>query len=70
MEEIALLKRCAMCPEPTLYAGPAMLSTASVFCSDACAALWDAITPGEWISAVELIQGGRYCNRPDIWSET
>ena len=70
MDEIALLKPCAMCPETVIYRGPEMLSNASVFCSETCARLWDAIAPGHWVNATELMQGGHYCDRPDIWTES
>lgn len=68
MDEIVILKPCAMCAEPTLYQGPSMLSQGDVCCGEACSALWDALTPGHWVSAVELMRGGRYYDRPDIWT--
>lgn len=66
MEDIALLKRCAMCPEMVIYNGPEMLSDGLVFCSNACAALWDAVTPGEWVDAKEIMRGGLF-DRPDMF---
>lgn len=69
MEEIAVLKRCAMCPERVIYRGPEMLRNASVFCDETCSLLFDLVTPGEWIDAREMMQGGRYYDRPDIWTE-
>ena len=68
MDHIVLLKRCAICPGLVLYEGPSMLSNASVFCSETCERIWDAVTPGEWISAEELMPGGRFHDRPDVWA--
>ena len=68
MDEITILKRCAVCPEPVVYTGPEMLQTANVCCSETCAVIYDIITPGYWIDAAELMQGGRIHDRPDIWT--
>lgn len=67
MDDIIIMKRCASCPEMVLYWGPTSLRNASVWCSDVCEALWDAITPGRWIDAAELMPGGCLHDRPDIW---
>jgi hypothetical protein len=69
MEHILILKRCASCENSALYSGPQMLSNAKVFCSDLCIVLDDLVTPGTWIDAAELMQGGSLCNRPDIWRD-
>lgn len=68
MNDIITTKRCASCPEMVLYWGPAALRNASVWCSEVCEVLWDAITPGAWIDAAELMPGGQYFDRPDIWT--
>ena len=40
-----------------------------VFCSPVCEALWVNVTPGQWIDPAELMLGGRYYDRPEIWAE-
>jgi len=50
-----------------LYKGPWLLKGGMVFCSLACEALWVAVTPGKWIDPAELMPGGLYHDRPDIW---
>lgn len=69
MDEVMVLKRCAMCPEPVIYTGPDLLRDAKVFCGEVCALLWDLVTPGEWIDACELMPGGRLYDCRDIWTE-
>lgn len=69
MGEVLVLKRCAMCTEKALYKGPAFLMGGLVFCSFVCEALWANMTPGQWIDPAELMPGGRYHNRPEIWSD-
>lgn len=59
-----------MCAETVLYNGPEELRDASVWCSDVCELLWDLVTPGEWIDASELLRGGLYYDRPDLWTGT
>jgi hypothetical protein len=68
LENLTFVKRCAVCPDPVIYRGPALLSNATTFCDETCARIWDAITPGEWIDANELMPGGRFHDRPDIWA--
>ncbi len=70
MESVIMVKRCSMCAEKVLYNGPDALRDAVVWCSTTCERLWDAVTPGEWIDAAELMRGGRLYDRPDIWTET
>lgn len=70
MDEVTLLKRCAICPESVIYKGPRLLSNASVFCDATCQRIWDAITPGEWLRASELMPGGCLHNRPDTWMDS
>ncbi len=69
MHDVLVLKRCPICKDPVLYEGPDILRDAIVWCGVPCAAIWDAITPGQWINASEIMQGGRFHNRPDIWTE-
>ncbi len=67
MRDTMLLKRCAVCVEPVIYSGPDMLRNANVCCSDVCSVIYDQITPGYWIDPAELMRGGCFHNRPDIW---
>ena len=69
MEEVLALKRCAACAEMALYRGPSLLLGGFAFCSETCMILWDVVTPGLWVEACELMPGGRYYNRPDIWTD-
>lgn len=69
MDEVLVLKRCAICTEKALYRGPWLLKDGLVFCSPICEALWVAVTPGQWIDPAELMPGGRYHDRPEIWTE-
>ena len=69
MEEVLVIKRCAMCPEKALYKGPAFLKGGMVFCSPVCEALWVAVTPGQWIDPGQLMPGGLYHEHPEIWSD-
>ena len=70
MDEVLVLKRCAVCPEMTLYKGPRLLQGGVVHCGETCEVLWYAITPGRWIDASELMPGGRYHALPEIWTES
>jgi hypothetical protein len=68
MSDVMMLKRCEICAEAAYFSGPLSLAvTAIVFCGTTCARIWDAITPGEWIDASEMMPGGRIHDRPDIW---
>lgn len=67
MDNIWILKRCAICPEPVMFSGPSLLSNAVVWCGETCERIWDAMTPGQWIDAAELMPGGRFHDRPEVW---
>ena len=69
MEEVLVLKRCAVCSELALYKGPWLLRSGLVFCSETCETLWTALSPGQWIDPRELMPGGRYHDRPEIWTD-
>lgn len=62
VDQIFSIRRCSVCPELVIYEGPALLSGAAMWCSETCEVLWDLITPGTWIDAAELMQGGRFHN--------
>jgi endogenous inhibitor of DNA gyrase (YacG/DUF329 family) len=70
MDEITVLKPCAICVDLVLYRGPSMLRAAKVFCSQTCAVIYDLITPGYWVDAAEIMPGGRFHDRPEIWADS
>lgn len=67
MDEVTLVKRCAVCPEPVVYRGPALLQSARVYCSQTCERIDDLLLPGYWVDASEMMQGGRLHDRPELW---
>jgi endogenous inhibitor of DNA gyrase (YacG/DUF329 family) len=68
LDEVTLIKRCAVCPEAVVYQGPFLLQNARVYCSETCALIDDLLLPGEWIDAAEIAPGGRYYDRPEVWA--
>ena len=68
MDEIFVLKRCAICPDLVIYRGPSLLRKAKIFCSEVCEKIDDAVTPGSWVDAADLMPGGPLHDRPDIWN--
>jgi len=69
MRDLMLLKRCAVCAETVIYSGPELLRNANLTCSDVCGVLYDLVTPGYWVDASELMEGGCFHNRPDLWTD-
>lgn len=67
--EVAKMTGCAVCADPVIFLGPAVLDGGERFCSDVCVAIDMAITPGVWIDASELAQGGSLHDRPELWMD-
>ena len=67
--EVGKMTGCAICAEPVIYLGPKVLASGERFCSEVCCAIDLAITPGTWVDASELAQGGSLYNRPELWSD-
>jgi hypothetical protein len=67
VDEVTLIKRCAVCPESIVYQGPRLLQNARVYCDETCARIDDVLLPGQWYDAAEMMQGGRFHDRPDLW---
>lgn len=65
--EIAKMTGCAVCASPVIYLGPAVLANGERFCSEVCSVIDVVRSPGRWISADELGQGGELFNRPELW---
>lgn len=68
--EVVKLTGCKSCGAPVIYFGPAVFANSKRFCSDTCASLDDLRTPGYWLDASEMMEGGCLYNRlPEIWTE-
>ncbi len=67
MDEVIIASRCAVCPSIVVHKTPVLLQASEVFCDAVCVALGRALSAGDWYDAVEITQGGRFHNRPEIW---
>ena len=69
MDEVIVLTGCTVCAEPVIHRTPALLRESLVFCDDVCLAIGRALSAGDWHDASEIMQGGRFHDRPDIWTD-
>ena len=68
--EVVKLTPCFVCGIPVIYFGPKVFEDSKRLCSTICVAIDDVLTPGHWVDATEMMEGGRlHDHLPDIWSD-
>jgi len=68
--DVVKLVGCRVCGDPVIYFGSWCFADSKRLCGPVCCVIDDALNPGTWIDATEMMEGGSLHHRlPEIWND-